>query len=440
MWKLLQKLTPAKKRDAIAGIEDAVRRVREKAVSKSTRRANHAAVRPEPTHAGQGAEKYVGTITFKTKFKYTDRKKEFDNELVVVWDSDHMPTTEEIEREYDEERDRHDRDSAPIDYIKRTSDPPVVVVDKVNMTPVAITKRRMRDRAAPAISGFQWHRKGVPANFPCRPDWCVFDFLRAYHGGVTGCKAVCLSDDNVALAMTGTLGTYGSADFVRPSKRALESLLAAASSDLRVHIKYIQDYGANAEDLGRYCRYVNCSMVQVDECEHIVHTVRADHTGQHLPPVIFRASNAHIYPVTDPKMLQSITRRQPNLVGVVMKGQGRSTDPDAPQRERKHKPEIVYVEDVEDTRRFLCDFMHNGGHLPPAYGGTVSVPQEVHPRSIGLCNGAGNRTEVMSVTYCLDPDDTTKWTRYEVNSQAAIAKLIAGRAGIDADGWIALAT
>ena len=429
---MLQKLTPAKKRDAIAGVEEAVRRVREKAESKSTRRANHAAVRPEPTPAGQGAEKYVGTITFKTKFKYTDRK-DFDKELVVVWDSDHMPTTAEIEREWDMEQDRNDRDSADVDYIKRTDDAPVVVVDKVNMTPVAVTKRRMRDRAAPAISGFQWHRKGVPANYPCRPDKCVFDFLRAYHGNVPRCKAVCLSDDNVALAMTGTLWTYGSADYVRPSKRALESLLAAASSDLRFQIKYVQDHGANAEDLAHYCRYVNCSLVQVDECEQIVHTVRPASGDKCLPPVIFRASNAHIYPMTDPKMLQSIARRQPKTVGVVMKGQGRSADPDAPRKEWKHKHEIVYVEDVEDTRRFLCDLMHNGGHLPPAYGGTLTVPQEVHPRSIGLCEGAGDRTEVRSVTYCLDPEDTTKWTRYEINSQAAIAKLIAARAGIDAE-------
>ena len=429
---MLQKLTPAKKREAIAGYEEAVRRVREKAESKSTRRANHAAVRPEPTPAGQGAQKYVGTITFKTKIKYTDRKNEYEKDVVADWIGDRMPTNEDIEREYNVERD-HFQGLYQIEYIKRTDDAPVVVVDKVNMTPVAITKRRMRDRAAPAISGFQWHRKGVPANYPCRPDKCVFDFLRAYHGGVTGCKAVCLSDDNVALAMTGTLGTYGSADYVRPSKRALESLLAAASSDLWFQIKYIQDYGANAEDLAHYCRYVNCSLVQVDECEQIVHTVRPANAGKCLPPVIFRAINAHIYPVTDPKMLQSITRRQPNTVGVVMKGQGRSADPDAPQKERKHKPDIVYVEDVEDTRRFLCDLIHNGGHLPPAYGGTLTAPQEVHPRSIGLCEGAGDRTEVRSVTYCLDPEDTTKWTRYEINSQAAIAKLIAARAGIDAE-------
>ena len=112
----------------------------------------------------------------------------------------------------------------------------------------------------------------------------------------------------------------------------------------------------------------------MDECEQIVHTIRPANADKCLPPVIFRASNAHIYPVTDPKMLQSIARRQPNTVGVVMKGQGTSADPDAPQKERKHKPEIVYVEDVEDTRRFLCDLMHNGGHLPPAYGGTLTAP------------------------------------------------------------------
>ena len=157
----------------------------------------------------------------------------------MVWDSDHMPTKEEIELEWDMERSRNDRDSADVDYIKRTDDAPVVVVDKVDMMPADITKRRMRDQAALAISGFQWHRNGVPANYPCRPDKYVFDFLRAYHGNVPRCKTVCLSDDNVALAMTGTLGTYGSADYVRPSKMALETRLAAASSDLRFQIDYI---------------------------------------------------------------------------------------------------------------------------------------------------------------------------------------------------------
>ena len=118
-----------------------------------------------------------------------------------------------------------------------------------------------------------------------------------------------------------------------------------------------------------------------------------------------------------------------------MSGQGKKPEPsEALAKKSKFETAKVYVGDVDDTRGFLVDLIKNGGHLPPKHGGITAVDQEVHPWSIRLCEARdGGGTEVRSVTYCLDPSDATKRTKYVLNSQAGVAKLIAGRMGVLAE-------
>ena len=401
--------------------------------SKARKRANHDAVRPEPTPAGRDAPMYVGTIAFYVDVKFAKKKTHWKKKIDLDWQSDHMPTPDEIEQEFRDEKDRIEDWGYEIDYIKRTDDPPVVDVHKVDPTPTDITKRRAQDRAAPAISGY-WYNRGVPANSWRPKGRCVFDFLRAYHGNTPRCKTVCAKDEYIALAMQGALGAYGSPGYVGPSATKFDAMLAA-SEDLRVGAEYYFKWGANSEEIGNYCRYVNCHLVQLDECEQIVQDVPANSTGKHIPPVVYRINNHHFYPVTDPAMLRSIVRRTPCSVSVIMSGQGKTPEPsEAPAKKSKFETEKVYVEDVDDTRGFLVDLIKNGGHLPPKHGGITAVDQEVHPWSIRLCEaGDGGGTEVRSVTYCLDPSDATKLTKYVLNSPAGVAKLIAGRMGVLAE-------